>query len=111
MAAYRYCNASMLQSAELCDLETDLMIAIFWEVKPYSMPTLKTNLASPIIRVVEAGRFSLTSAFFSGRRRVTCWMAANCPVTAVSASDFTQKRMFPLEVGRIMLTQRTFRFC
>ena len=48
------------------------MIAIFWDVTPYSMPTLKTNLASPIIRVVEAERFSETSAFFSGRRRVSC---------------------------------------
>jgi hypothetical protein len=47
MAAYRYCNGSMLQSAELHDLGTVLMIAIFWNVTPYSMPTLKTNLASP----------------------------------------------------------------
>ena len=25
------------------------MIAIFWDVTPYIMPTLKTNLASPIM--------------------------------------------------------------
>ena len=72
MAAYRYCNASMLQSPELHDLETVLMVAIIWDVTPYNMPTIKANLASPIIRFIEAERFPETSAFFSGRRGVTC---------------------------------------